>query len=140
MLPLMPALRTELQRLVIAFLILFDEPLEADVAADLEAQMVALLQEQQCETGPLPSRNGCMQRKSRLNAPNAMSGGTVRLCNTSRQRATISAMNTGASAARTVRKRILRRPSGWTSMMSFSDRLNSPASPRPPRESECNRS
>ena len=39
--------------------------------------------------------------------------------------------------ARTVRNRTSRRPDGNTSMMSFSLRLYSPASPSPPRESEC---
>jgi hypothetical protein len=39
---LVPALGTLLQRLVVAFFVLFDEPLQTDVAAYLIAQMIAL--------------------------------------------------------------------------------------------------
>ena len=39
---LVPALGTLLQRLVIAFFVLFDEPLQTDVAAYLITQMIGL--------------------------------------------------------------------------------------------------
>jgi hypothetical protein len=47
MLALVPAPRTVLQGFVIAVLVLFDEALKADVAADLQTQRVALPQPEQ---------------------------------------------------------------------------------------------
>ena len=75
-LALVPAFRAELERFVVTFLVLLDEPFEADVAADFEAGVIARFQEQQPKDTqkPLPSRNGWMQRKSRFNAASTISG------------------------------------------------------------------
>ena len=47
MLPLVPALRTLLQGLVVPLLVLLDKAFQADVPSDFIAQVVALEQEQQ---------------------------------------------------------------------------------------------
>ena len=44
---LVPPLGTDLQSLVVALFILFDQPLQADIAPDFIAEMVGLQQEQQ---------------------------------------------------------------------------------------------
>src|SRR5262245_56082498 len=43
----MPSVRTQLKRFVVAILVLFDEALQADVAADFKSQVITLEQEQQ---------------------------------------------------------------------------------------------
>src|SRR5262245_25423652 len=49
----MPPLRALLQRLVVAFLVLLDQPLQADVPPDLIAKMVALKKQQQPRDAPV---------------------------------------------------------------------------------------
>jgi hypothetical protein len=47
MLALVPVLRARLQRLVVAILVLLDQPLQADVPTDLETKLIALQQPEQ---------------------------------------------------------------------------------------------